>query len=90
MIEPLPWIGIEERVEKEEEAERTIRTETTGSTVEQNCEGFGHLTRNCRNRGIENIIEKERRLEYRERRTIKEGNKNNSNLNREWDLILLD
>jgi len=29
-----------------------------------NCGGFGHLTRNCRNRGIENRSGKGRRLEY--------------------------
>jgi len=47
-----------------------------------NCEGFGHLARNCRNREIEGRIEEGRRLEYRsrgngQRRMIKEGNGQN-------------
>jgi len=37
-----------------------------------------------------NIIEKGRRLEYRQRRIIEGENENNSNLNRDQDLILLD
>ena len=49
-----------------------------------NCKGFGHFERNCRNRGIKNKIGEERRLEYRERRIIEGGNRqNNSNLNGE-------
>ena len=50
------------------------------------CGGFGHLVRNCRNRG--NRIGKERRLGYRERRMIERGNEQNRNLNRERDLIV--
>ena len=42
--------------------------------------GFGHLARNCRNRGIGNRIGEGRRLEYKKRRMIKE-NENNNNLN---------
>ena len=30
-----------------------------------NCRGFGHLARNCRNRGTEGIIREGRRLEYK-------------------------
>ncbi len=52
-----------------------------------NCRDFGHLVRNCRNRG--NRIGEGRRLEYRERRIIEERNRQN-NLNREGDLIVLD
>jgi len=53
--------------------------------------GFGHLSRNCRNRGIGNRIEKGRKLEYGNRRMIEEGNgQNNSNLNGNRDLIILD
>ena len=33
-----------------------------------NCGGFGHLARNCRNRGIENRIGEGRRLGYRNNR----------------------
>ena len=43
--------------------------------------GFGHLARNCRNRSIGNRIGKERRLEYKQRRIIEEGNEDNNNLN---------
>jgi len=39
---------------------------------------------------MENIIEEERKLEYRQRRMIEGENENNSNLNRDQDLILLD
>ena len=45
-----------------------------------NCRRFGHLARNCRNRGTENRIGKERRLEY--------GQSNKSNLNGDGDLIV--
>jgi len=52
------------------------------------------LARNCRNRGIGDRIGKERRMEYenrnRQRKMIEEGNKQDNNLNREQDLILLD
>ena len=56
-----------------------------------NCGKFGHLARNCRNRRIENKIGEKRRLEYRNNRQrlmIEEGN--NSNLNRDQDLILFN
>ena len=45
---------------------------------------FGHLIRNCRNQEIEGRIEERRRLEY--------GNRNNeqSNLNGEENLIILN
>ena len=51
-----------------------------------NCRGFGHLTRNCRNSGLEDRIREERKLEYKngnnkERKMIKERNRQN-NLNR--------
>jgi len=52
------------------------------------CEGFGYLARNCRNRG--NRIGKRRRLEYRKRRMIEEGNRQDNNLNRDIDLIILN
>jgi len=55
-----------------------------------NCGGFGHLARNCRNRGTGNRIGKGKRLEYGKERIIEGGNKSNSNLNRDQDLILLD
>ena len=47
-----------------------------------NCRGFGHLTRNCRNRGMGNRIGKDRRLKYR--------NYEQNNLNENKDLIILD
>jgi len=37
--------------------------------------GFGHLARNCRNRGIGNRNEEGKRLEYRNRRMIEKGNR---------------
>ena len=60
-----------------------------------NCGWFGYLARNCRNRGTGDKIEKERRLEYKnrnnkQRRTIEGGNGQDNNLNGEWDLILLN
>jgi len=55
-----------------------------------NCGKFEHLAKNCRNRGIGNRIRKGKRLKYRKKRIIEEGNKSNSNLNRDQDLILLD
>ena len=60
-----------------------------------NCGDFGHIVRNCRNRRTGERIGEDRRLEYkngnnRQRRVIKEGNKQSNNLNREQDLILLD
>ena len=36
-----------------------------------NYESFGHMARNCRNRGIGGRIGKERRLEYRNNRQRK-------------------
>ena len=53
------------------------------------CGGFGYLARNCKNRRIENKIEKSRRLEYKQRLRI-EGNSGQDNLNREEDLVVLD
>jgi len=38
-----------------------------GSRNCYNCGGFGHLTRNCRNKGIGGRIGEGRRLEYRQR-----------------------
>jgi len=55
-----------------------------------NCRVFGHLARNCRNRGTENRIGKEKRLKYGQRRMIERENKDNNNLNGNQDLILLD
>ena len=59
-----------------------------------NCRGFGHLVRNCRNKGIEDRIGENRKLEYRNKnngqRRMIEKNGQNNNLNREQDLILLD
>jgi len=52
-----------------------------------NYRGFGHLVRHCRNREIGNRIGKERRLEYGEQGREEEG-KEQSNLNREGDLIV--
>ena len=55
------------------------------------CGRFGHLAKNCRNRGIENRIGEERKLGYRNRRMIEKGNRqNNSNLNGDRDLIVLN
>ena len=54
-----------------------------------NCRGFGHLARNCRNRGTGNIIGEERRLEYGQRLVIERNNRQ-CNLNREGDLVVLD
>ena len=47
------------------------------------------MARNCRNRGIENRIGKEKRLEYGQGLRTKENN-GQSNLNREGDLVVLD
>ena len=44
-----------------------------------NCREFGHLAKNCRNRGTGNRIGDGRRLEYRQ-----------SNLNGEGDLVVLN
>jgi len=51
--------------------------------------GFRHLARNCRNKRIENRIEKGRRLEYRKQRR-EEEEKGQSNLNEEGDLIVFN
>jgi len=51
--------------------------------------GFGHLAKNCRNRGIRNRIGKIKRLEYGERRMMKGGNGQN-NLNKEGNLIVFN
>ena len=63
----------------------------------QNCynyRGFGHLARNYRNRGTEGRIGERRRLEYRNgnnrQRRIIEENGQNSNLNKDGDLITLN
>jgi len=45
-----------------------------------NCRGFSHITRNCRN---QEVVEQERRVNY-------EDNRNNSSLNGEENLIVLD
>jgi len=58
-----------------------------------NCGRFRHLARNCRNRGIENRIEEGRRLEYEQnngQRLMIEEENEQSNLNRDRDLIVLD
>jgi len=58
-----------------------------------NHEEFGHLSRNCRDRGTENRIRKGRRLEYKQnngqRLTIK-GNNGQNNLNGKRDLIVFN
>jgi len=51
------------------------------------CERFGHLARNCRNRGTRNKIRKERRLDYRQNNG---RNNRQNNLNREGDLIVFN
>ena len=53
-----------------------------------NCGDFEHLARNYRNREIGGKIGEGKRIEYgngnnRQRRIIKEGNRQNNNLNRE-------
>jgi len=45
-----------------------------------NYKDFGHLVRNCKNRGI---VGRERRVDY-------ENNRNDCNLNGEENLIVLD
>ena len=52
-----------------------------------NCRGFGHLMRNCRNRGTGNRIGEGRRLEYRQNNGRNNGQ---NNLNREGNLIVFD
>jgi len=56
---------------------------------------FGHLARNCKNKGTGGRIGKGRRMEYvnrnnGQRRMIEGGNKQNSNLNGDKNLIVLD
>ena len=71
--------------------------------MEVNCENrncynygrFGHIVKHCRNREIRNRIGEGKRLEYRngnneQRRIIKEGNRQNNNLSRYRDLIVLN
>ena len=48
------------------------------------------MVRNCRNRGTGNRIREGRRLEYKNRRMIEEGNGQEENLNGERDLIVLN
>jgi len=54
-----------------------------------NCGGFGHLARNCRNRGMRDRIGDERRLEYRQRLRTEENN-GQSSLNGKGDLVVLN
>jgi len=54
-----------------------------------NCGGFGHLARNCRNRGTRNRIREGKKLEYGQRLAI-EGNNRQCNLNMEGDLVVLN
>jgi len=58
------------------------------------CGGFGYMVWHCRNRGVENRIGKERRLEYRSsenngQRRVEGRNKQN-NLNRKENLIVFN
>jgi len=52
-----------------------------------NCREFGHLARNCRNRGLGNRIGKRRRLEYGQNNR---GNNKQNNLNGKGDLIVFN
>ena len=52
-----------------------------------NCEGFGHLARNCRNRGTEGRIREKRRLEYKNKSNGQQRTEESSNLNREQSLL---
>jgi len=66
-----------------------------GRLWDYNYRGFGHIVKNCRNRGTRERIRQGKRLEYRrnknnrQRRMIKAGNRQN-NLNKDWDLIVLN
>jgi len=51
--------------------------------------GFGHMAKNCRNRGIENRIGDGRRLEYGQRLKIEENDRQR-NLNGKRDLVVLN
>ena len=53
------------------------------------CEGFRHLARNYRNRGMGNRNRDGRRLKYRQRLII-EGSNGQNNLNGEGDLVVLN
>jgi len=58
-----------------------------------NCEGFGHLVRNCRNRRIGERIGQRRKLEYgneNNRQKRVEGGNKQENLNGEENLIVFD
>jgi len=58
-----------------------------------NCGRFGHMARNCRNRGTENRIGEGRRLEYRQNNRQKlmiKGNNGQNNLNGEKDLVVFN
>ena len=54
------------------------------------CREFGHLARNCKNRGIGNRIGESKRLEYGQRKMMEGGNGQNDNLNGDRDLIVLN
>ena len=60
------------------------------------CGGFEHMAQHCRNRGIVNRIGEGKKLEYKsrkkngQRRITRGENKQQDNLNREQDLILLN
>ena len=60
-----------------------------------NCEEFGHLSRNCKNKEIGGRIGKSRKLKYRngnngQRRASERENRQNNNLNRNKNLIVLN
>ena len=58
-----------------------------------NCGGFGHMAKNCRNRGTEKRIGEGRRLEYRQNNRQKlmiKGNNEQNNLNGEGDLVVFN
>jgi len=55
------------------------------------CGEFGHLVRNCRNRGMENRTRERRKLEYgqnNEQKLMIKGGNGQSNLNGDRDLII--
>jgi len=60
------------------------------------CGGFEHMAQHCRNRGTVNRIGEGKRLEYKsrkkngQRRITRGENKQQDDLNRERDLILLN
>ena len=58
-----------------------------------NYRGFGHIARNCRNRGTENRIGEGRRLDYRQNNRQKlmiKGNNGQKNLNGEGYLVVFN